>query len=195
MHVCRLLPPKLLRKPRYGAFHLFAKTPRDDPTEYPLHRHFCLDMGSAETRTSQINNNLTAVEVCASSTCYTFRRSAPPSTSLYHERKSELQTGAIAYAIATEQRLLQIRGQQTGAMAYAIAAGRKIPQLGGRSSRIRDPSGRPRRFIHGSMLQIGGIQTGAMAYAIATGRRIPQLGGQSSRSRDPSGRPRRFIHG
>ena len=35
--VCRFFPPKLLRKPRYGAFRLFAKTPRDDPTEYNPH--------------------------------------------------------------------------------------------------------------------------------------------------------------
>ena len=106
--VCRFSPPKLLHNPRYGVFHLFAKTPRDDPTEYHPHRHLCLGMGSSKTRTSQTNNNLPAAEVCASSTRYSFRRLAPPSTPLYRKRKSELQTGAMAYAIATEQRLLAI---------------------------------------------------------------------------------------
>ena len=147
-------------------------------------------MGSADTRTSQTNNNLQAAEVCASSTRCTFRISAPPSTSLYRERKSELQTGAMSYAIATDQRLLQIVGLQTGAMAYAIATGQRIPQLGGRSSRIHDPSGQSCRFIHGSALQIVGLKTGAIAYAIVVGQRIPQLGGQSSRSRDPYSRIR-----
>ena len=37
--VCRFPPPKLLRKPRYDAFHLFAKTPWDDPTKYPPHQY------------------------------------------------------------------------------------------------------------------------------------------------------------
>ena len=106
--VCRFPPLKLLRKPRYDAFHLFAKTPWDDPTKYPPHQYRCLGMGSDDTRTSQTNNNLTAAEVCASSTRYTFRRSAPPSTSLYCEQKSELQTGAMVYAIATEQIIPQI---------------------------------------------------------------------------------------
>ena len=107
---CRFFPPKLLCKPRYGAFQLFAKTPRDDPTEYPTHQHRCLGMVSANKRTSQTNNNVAAAEVCASSNRYTFQRLAPPSTSLYRERRSEVQTGPMAYAIATDQRLLQIRG-------------------------------------------------------------------------------------
>ena len=104
-------PPKLLRKRRYGAFHLFAKTPRDDPIKYPPHQHRCLGMGSAETRTSQTTNNQPAAEACTSITCYTFRRLAPPSTSLYRKQKSELQNGAIAYTITTEQRIIQIGGR------------------------------------------------------------------------------------
>ena len=143
-------PLKLLRKPRYGAFHLFAKTPRDDPTEYPPHRHCCLGMESVEKRISQTNNNLPAADVCASSTRYTFWRSAPPSTSLYRKQKPELQNSAMAYTIATEQRILQVGGLQTGSMAYAITTGRRIPQFGGQSSRRNDPSGRPRHFVHGS---------------------------------------------
>ena len=115
--VCSFTPTKLLRKPWYGAFHLFAKTPRGNPTEYPTHQHRCLGMGSAEKRKYHTNNNLPAAEVCASSARYTFRRSALPSTSLYRKRKSELQTGAMAYAITTEQRLLQTGGLQTGAIA------------------------------------------------------------------------------
>ena len=144
------LHPKLLRKTRYGAFNLFAKTPRDDPTKYPPHRHCCLGMVSAEKRIPQTNDNMPAAEVCASSTRYTFLRLAPPSTSLYCKQKPGPQTDSMAYAIATDQRLLQIGGPQTGTMAYAIATGRRMPQLGGQISRNCDPSGRPCRFIHGS---------------------------------------------
>ena len=85
--VGRVFPPKLLPKPRYGAFHLFAKIPRNDPTEYPPHQHRCFGMGSAETRKSQTTNNHPTAEACTSSTCYSFWRLAPPSTSLYRERK------------------------------------------------------------------------------------------------------------
>ena len=82
------------------------------------------------------------------------RRPLLPSTA---NEKSELQTGAMAYTIATDQRLLQIGGLQTGAMEYAIATGRTITQLGGRSSRSHDSISRPHRFIHGTALQIGGL--------------------------------------
>ena len=51
--VCRFSPPKLLRKPMCGVFHLLAKTPRDVPTKYPPRRYCCLGMVSSETRTSQ----------------------------------------------------------------------------------------------------------------------------------------------
>ena len=51
MIVCGFPPPKLLGKPRYGAFHIFAKTPRDDPAKYTPHRNRCLDMGQAATCT------------------------------------------------------------------------------------------------------------------------------------------------
>ena len=117
---CRFFFSELLLKPRYGAFQFFAETPMDDPSEYPPHRHRCLVMGLAATSTPQTNKNLPTAEVCASSTRYTFWRLVPPSSSLYRER--------MAYAIAKEQRLIQIGGLQTGAMAYAIATGRRIPQ-------------------------------------------------------------------
>ena len=61
--VCSFTPTKLLRKPWYGAFHLFAKTPRGNPTEYPTHQHRCLGMGSAEKRKYHTNNNPPAAEV------------------------------------------------------------------------------------------------------------------------------------
>ena len=97
---CRVFHLKLLRKTWYGAFHLFAKTLRDNPTKYPPHRHRCLGMGSDEKRKPQTNDNMPAAEFFTSSTCYTFRRSAPPSSSLYRKRKPDPQTDAMAYAIA-----------------------------------------------------------------------------------------------
>ena len=140
-------PPKLLRNPRYGAFHIFAKISRDDPAEYTPHWHRGLGMGYEPTRTSSENNNPPAAEDCASSTRYTFRILAPTSTYPHRERKPALQTGAMAYAIATEWRLPQIGGLQTGAMAYAIATDQRIPQLGGQGSRRRDPSVWPHHFL------------------------------------------------
>ena len=153
-YCCRVFPSKLLRNNRYGALHLFAKTPRGDPTKFFPRQHCCLGMGQTEKRTHQTNENTPAAEVCASSTRFTFRRSAPPSTSLYSKQKPEPRIDAMAYAIAKEQRLLQFGETQTSPMEYAIATSQRIPQHGGQSPRSRDSRGRPRRFTYKPELQI-----------------------------------------
>ena len=111
---------------RYGAFHLFVKTPRDDPTKFPPHRHRYFGMGSAETRKYQTTNNHPTAEACASSTRYTFLRTAPPSTSLYRKRKLELQTGAMAYTMATEQRIIQLGGRNKRKLLHNSRCWREI---------------------------------------------------------------------
>ena len=145
-------PPELLRKPRYGALHITAKTPRDDPTEYINHQHGCLGMGWNATRTSSVHENPPDTEACATSTCCTLRRSAPPSTSSSYKHKPALQTSSMAYAIATEQILSQLRG---------------------RGPRGRDSSGRLRRILWRSAPPYPSpfhehkpaLQTGAMDYS------------------------------
>ena len=81
------LPPKLLRKPRYGALNIVTKTPQGNTVDCLHPWQHCLGMESAITRTSPTPDNLPAAEICATSNRRTLWRSDPPSPSHSHKRK------------------------------------------------------------------------------------------------------------